>query len=65
MAINSEIAFPTWASVKPDIKAEIIKSVRTLIFSPSAQCNNNGFLKIIPDIGYLQVDDIDFLTVVP
>jgi len=44
---------PTWSSVKPDIKAEILKSVKTLIFSPSAQFNNNGFLEIIPDIDFL------------
>ncbi|GBU25602.1 hypothetical protein R83H12_02252 [Fibrobacteria bacterium R8-3-H12] len=57
----SEIAFPSWASSKPDIKAEVLKSVRTLMFSPSAQCNSEGFLKIIPDIGYLQVDNIEFV----
>ena len=57
----SEIAFPTWASVKPDIKAEVLKSVKTLMFSPSAQCNSSGFLNIVPDIGYLQMDDIEFV----
>jgi len=57
----SEIAFPTWASITPDIKAEVLKSVKTLMFSPSAQCNSNGFLKVVPDAGYLQIDNIDFL----
>jgi len=57
----SEIDFPTWASAKPNIKAEVLKSVKTLMFSPSAQCDNNGFLKITPDIGYTQIDNIDFL----
>jgi hypothetical protein len=57
----SEIAYPSWATVKPDIQAEVFKSVRTLMFSPSAQCDNNGFLNVIPDIGYLQVDNIEFV----
>jgi len=57
----SEIDFPTWASAKPDIKAEVLKSVKALLFSPSAQFDNDGFLKIIPDTGCMQIDNIDFL----
>jgi len=57
----SDIAYPSWAEVKPDIKAEVLKSARTLIFSPSAKCTNAGFLSVIPDIGSLQVDDIEFV----
>jgi hypothetical protein len=57
----SKIAYPSWASSKPDIKAEILKTVRTLIFSPSARCSSDGFLSVIPDTGYLQVDDIEFV----
>jgi hypothetical protein len=57
----SDIAYPDWAEVKPDIKAEVLRTVRTLIFSPSARCNSNGFLSTIPDTGYLQVDDIEFV----
>jgi len=57
----SEIAYPSWAEVKPDIKAEILKTVRTLIFSPSARCDSDGFLSVATDVGYLQVDDIEFV----
>jgi len=57
----SKIAYPSWASVKPDIKAEVLKTVRTLMFSPSARCGGDGFLSTIPDIGFLQVDNIEFV----
>jgi len=56
----SEIAFPT-ADLNPDIKAEILKSVRWLLFTSLPQYDDNGFLKIAPDTGYLQVDNIEFV----
>ncbi|MDR2694640.1 MAG: CotH kinase family protein [Chitinispirillales bacterium] len=59
----SEIAYPGWAAVKPDIKAEVLKTVRTLIFSPGVRCTDAGFLATAPapDTGSLQADDIEFV----
>ncbi|GBU23045.1 hypothetical protein R80B4_02959 [Fibrobacteres bacterium R8-0-B4] len=57
----SEIAYPSWAEFKPDIKAEVLRTVRTLMFSPGARFSGDGFLSVVPDIGYLQADDIEFV----
>ncbi|MDR0305369.1 MAG: CotH kinase family protein [Chitinispirillales bacterium] len=56
-----DLKYPDWADRKPDIKAEVLKSVRTLIFSPSAQMNSSGFLTADPDVGFLRVDNIRFV----
>jgi hypothetical protein len=57
----SEIAFPPWGVNNPDIKAEVLESARNLIFGPMADYSSDGFMNIVPDTGYLQVDNIKFV----
>ncbi|MCL2688859.1 MAG: CotH kinase family protein [Chitinispirillia bacterium] len=56
-----DLKFPDWASRKPDIKDEALRSVKQLMFAPNARMSGAGFLTADPDIGYFQVDNIRFI----
>jgi len=57
----SELAYPSWANVTPNIKETLLKSVQTLMFLPNPTWGANGSLATDPEIGYLQIDNIQFV----
>jgi hypothetical protein len=54
--------YPSWAPVQPNIKDELIKSVKTLMFLFSGRYSDSAGLMLIDnDTGHLQVDNIRFI----
>jgi len=56
------IRYPSWAGADPNIRGEVLQSVKTLIFSLNGRyVNNDGVDLIDNDTGFLQVDNIRFI----
>lgn len=58
----SDISYPSWGNPSnPDILEEVKKSVTGLVFTPSAMFDAAGELSVVPDKGYLAIDNIKFV----
>lgn len=57
----SQIDYPTWGSPDdPDILDSVLTTVTGIGFSPRPRFNNAGKLSVVPDSGYLRVDNVIF-----
>ena len=58
----SDIAYPSWAnSSNPEILDHVLTSVSGIGFGPNARFDAAGELSVVPDIGYLAIDNIRFI----
>jgi hypothetical protein len=58
----SNAAYPEWAnSNNPQIKANVLTSVSGIGFNFDAQFGSDGKLRIVPDSGFVEIDNIEFV----
>lgn len=58
----SEIAYPSWGKPDdPELLDSVLVSSTGLGFNPGANFTSDGELKILPDSGFLKVDNIKFI----
>jgi spore coat protein H len=57
----SRISYPTWGDPgNPDILDTVVSTASGIGFSPQPRFNNIGKLSVIPDSGFLRIDNIFF-----
>jgi hypothetical protein len=62
----SNAVYPEWAnSNNPPIKDTVLTSVSGIGFNFDAQFDSDGKLRIIPDSGFVEIDNIEFIRKKP
>ncbi len=57
----ADIAYPSWANPgNPDLLDTVLAATQGIGFGPGPLFNSNGRLSVVPDSGYLKIDNIIF-----